>query len=236
VLIYTRRIVQPDAAVKLSGKLGRTSLALLSALDSRDASSSGEDRPLYNVLRLRRDVSSASTMGLTLTDRSEGDRFNRVAGADTRILFQREYSFTGHVAVSRTRDENGTHTAPLWNFCPIAPGYGSATSTPSAELRGFAASSGFVPRTDFVKRSFYNRYSFYGQPGSFIESWLIRQGLDGLWLYDKFRHGDAVQETKFQLENVLNLRGGWIVSLTPVTEGFLFDPRRYEPTLLNRQA
>lgn len=229
LLIYTRRIVQPDAAVKLSGKLGKTSLAMMSALDSRDASSSGDDRPLYNLLRLRRDVSSASTMGVTLTDRTEGDYFNRVAAADTRILFQREYSFAAHVAVSRTRDANGTHTAPLWNFSSNRTGlrFGYLYSL-SGTAPDFAASSGFVPRTDFVKGSFYNRYSFYGQPGSLIESWLIRQGLDGLWLYDKFRHGDAVQETKFQLENVLNLRGGWIVSLTPVAEGFLFDPRRYQ--------
>jgi hypothetical protein len=56
---------------------------------------------------------------------------------------------------------------------------------------------------------------------------LIRQGLDALWLYDRFWDGDAVQETKFQLENVLNIHGGWVVSLTPVTEAFRFDPRRY---------
>ncbi len=228
-LIYTRRIVQPDAALKLSGKLGRTSLAVLSALDSRDASSSGDDHPFFNLLRVRRDISSASTAGFTLTDRTEGDGYNRVAGIDTRILFRREYSLSGHVAVSRTRDGNGTHTAPLWNFSSNRTGlrFGYLYSF-SGIAPEFAASSGFVPRTDFAKGSFYNRYSVYGRPGSFIESWLIRQGLDGLWLYDTFRDGGSVQETKFQLENVFNIRGGWIVSVTPVTESFLFDPRRYE--------
>ena len=228
LLIYTRRIVQPDAAVKLSGKLGRTSLAVLSALDSRDASSSGDERPLYNLLRVRRDISSASTMGFTVTDRTEGDRFNRVAGADTRILFQREYSVNAHLAGSWTRDASGTHSAPLLNVAFNRTGYriGNLYSI-NAIGPEFAAAAGFVPRTDFVKGSFYNRYSFYGAPGSLVEIWLIRQGLDALWLYDKFRSGESVQETKFQLENVLNIRGGWVVSLTPVVEGFLFDPRRY---------
>ena len=229
LLIYTRRIVQPDAAVKLSGKLGRTSVAAMSALDSRDASS-GDDRPLYNLLRVRRDVSSASTAGFTLTDRTEGDRYNRVAAIDTRILFQREYSLAGHVAVSRTRDENGTHTAPLFNLSSNRTGlhFGYLYSL-NGIAPEFDAAAGFVPRRDFVKASFYNRYSFYGRPGGFLESWLIRQGLDGLWLYDSFWDGDGVQETKFQLENVLNIRGGWIISITPVTESFLFDPRRYTP-------
>jgi uncharacterized protein DUF5916 len=230
LLIYTRRVVQPDAAVKLSGKLGRTSLAAMSALDSRDASSSGDDRPLYNLLRVRRDISSASTAGFTLTDRTEGDRYNRLAGIDTRILFQREYSLAGHVAVSRTRDENGTHTAPLFNLSSNRTGlhFGYLYSINGIAPQ-FDAAAGFVPRRDFVKASFYNRYSVYGRPGSFLESWLVRQGLDGLWLYDKFWDGQGVQETKFQLENVLNIRGGWIVSITPVTESFLFDERRYAP-------
>jgi hypothetical protein len=228
LLIYTRRIVQPDAAVKLSGKLGRTSLAAMSALDSRDASSSGDDRPLYNLLRVRQDISSASTAGFTFTNRSEGDRFNRVVGADTRILFQREYSVSAHLAASSTRDATGTHNAPLLNVAFNRTGYriGQLYSI-NAVGPEFAAAAGFVPRTDFVWGSFYNRFSFYGRPGSLVEIWLIRQGLDGLWLYDKFRDGDSVQETKFQLENVLTIRGGWVVSLTPVTEAFLFDERRY---------
>jgi len=228
-LIYTRRIVQPDAAVKLSGKIGRTSLALLSAVDSRDASSSGDDHPLFNLLRLRRDISSVSTMGLTFTDRREGDRSNSVAGVDTRIIFKREYTITGNFSASSTRDAGGeTHTAPLWNVSVNRTGlrYGFLYSF-NVVAPDFDAASGFIPRKDFVKASWYNRYSRYGRPGSFIESWLIRQGLDGIWLYDKFKNGDSVQETKFQLENVFNLRGGWIVSLTPVTESFLFDPRRY---------
>ena len=228
LLIYTRRLLQPDAAVKASGKFGNMSVAMMSAIDSRDASLTGEERPWYNLLRIRRDIMTASNVGFTLTDRTERDFYNRVAAADTRILFKREYSFNGHVAASATRDPSGSRNGPLFNFSSNRTGlkYGFLYSFNGVSPE-FAASSGFVPRNDFVKGSFYNRISFYGKPGSFLETWLIRQGLDGLWLYDKFWNAAGVQETKFQLENVLNLRGGWIVSLTPVTESFLFDPRRY---------
>jgi hypothetical protein len=229
LLIYTRRILQPNAAVKLSGKMGRTSIAMLSALDTKEASVSGDEHPLYNLLRIRRDIFTASTAGVTFTDRTEGDSYNRVAGADTRILFQREYSVSGNLAISQTRTTAaGTHTAPEFNLASNRTGlrFGYLYSL-SGVAPDFVAASGFVPRTDFVRGSFYNRYTLYGQPGSLVESWLVRQGLDGLWLYDKFWNGAGVQETKFQLENVLNVRGGWIISATPVTESFLFDPRRY---------
>ena len=75
--------------------------------------------------------------------------------------------------------------------------------------------------------SAYNRISWYWKPGSLVESFLIRQGYDALWLYDRFWNGASVQETKLQFETVTNLRGGWVVSLTPVRESWLFDGRKY---------
>lgn len=227
-LIYTRRIVQPDAALKLSGRFGRSQLALLSAIDDQDVSATGKDHPVFNLLRFRRDILTSSTVGFAYTDRSEGSRYNRVAAADARIVFRREYTFNAQMAVSGTRDAAGTHRAPLWDLSVNRTGYriGFLYSF-SGVAPDFQAASGFVPRADFVKGSFYNRFSWYGRPGSFLESWLMRQGLDAIWLYDRFRHGDGVQETKVQVENVLNIRGGWVVSVTPVSESFLFDERRY---------
>jgi hypothetical protein len=55
----------------------------------------------------------------------------------------------------------------------------------------------------------------------------VRQGFDWIWLYDRFWHGKSVQETKIQVENVFNIRGGWVLSVTPVREQFLFDTRTY---------
>jgi hypothetical protein len=235
-LIYTRRIVQPDAAVKLSGKFGRTNVALLSALDGDIAADSSGDRPLYNLLRARRDISTASTLGFTYTDRTAGSAYNRVASTDARILWGRVYSLSLTGSASATRASgtasgttNGTSTAPQWDATLSRTGrrFGLLYSFTGYDP-DFEALSGFVPRNDFIRTQFYNRISFYGRPGSLIESWLIREGADWLWLYDKFWDGGGVQETKVQAENVINLRGGWVVSITPVSESFLFDPRRYE--------
>ena len=43
-LVYTRRIVQPEAAAKVSGKMGALNVALLTAVDDKVTSASGQDR------------------------------------------------------------------------------------------------------------------------------------------------------------------------------------------------
>src|SRR5205807_7613629 len=46
-LIYARRIVQPIAAVKLTGTSFGTDLGLLSAVDQKFASATGTENPVY---------------------------------------------------------------------------------------------------------------------------------------------------------------------------------------------
>lgn len=230
-LIYTRRIVQPDFAGKLTGRLGRSSLAYLGAVDDAGTSASGHDRPVFNLLRLRRDLRASSTMGLTITDRTERDGFSRVGMADTRIVFGGSYQFNATLGGSSTRDPAGgeTRSAPLWeavmNRTGLHYGFRYVLSGVGPDFR---AAAGFVPRSDFVNAAAFNRWSWYGSPGDFIESYLVRQGFECLWLYDTFRDGGQVQETKVQVENVFNIRGGWVLSLTPVREMFRFDPRRFD--------
>lgn len=229
-LMYTRRIVQPDAAAKLTGRIGKTTLAWMGAVDGKSASASGEDRPLVNLLRVRRDLFDASTAGLSFTDRSEGGGFSRVGLADTRVVFGKVYSFSATAGGSARRPAGGgeTATAPLVDASLSRTGlrYGLLYAFSSIGP-DFEAANGYVPRSDYVKTSFYNRVSFYWKPGSLVESFLVRQGYDALWLYDKFFHGDAVQETKLQFETVTNIRGGWVVSVTPVRETWRFDERKY---------
>src|SRR2546430_17175021 len=64
----TRRIVQPVFGAKLAGKVGGTGIAYLGAVDNSDQSATGA-HPVYNMLRLRRDLGPTSTLGLAYTDR-----------------------------------------------------------------------------------------------------------------------------------------------------------------------
>ncbi|HET6578421.1 MAG TPA: DUF5916 domain-containing protein, partial [Gemmatimonadales bacterium] len=145
-LIYTRRIVQPVAAAKLTGKGLGTEIALLSAVDDREVSSTGDRHPVYNLLRLQRDVGPQSRLGMVYTDRVEGGDYNRVAGADARLVFGEVYSALLQVAGSRTRASGATTTAPLWLARLTRNGrtFG-VRAILSGTDREFRALSGFLP-------------------------------------------------------------------------------------------
>jgi hypothetical protein len=94
-LIYTRRLVDPVAAVKLTGQTGATTIAVLSGVDGTAASAGGEDHPLLNAVRVRRNIGERNLLGIVYADREDdvGSRVNRVAAIDTRLLSGRGNSW-----------------------------------------------------------------------------------------------------------------------------------------------
>jgi hypothetical protein len=85
-LIYTRRIADPVVATRLTGKLSGVDVGFVSAVDDRSTSATG-DYPVYNMLRLRRDLGSQSTTGFAYTD--------KIDGATRAPLFETAFDCTG---------------------------------------------------------------------------------------------------------------------------------------------
>ena len=168
-LIYTRRIVQPVAAVKLTGKGLGTDIGFLSAVDDKAVSVSG-DHPVYNLLRLQRDIGANSRLGMVYTDRVEGSNSNRVGGIDGRLV-KGVYSAQFQVAGSRTTTAGITRTAPLYYGRFIASGrtFGFRATINGSDT-DFRARSGFFPRPGFSHANFQPRVSFYGPSGSLLEN------------------------------------------------------------------
>ncbi|MCL4845730.1 MAG: carbohydrate binding family 9 domain-containing protein [Acidobacteria bacterium] len=86
--VHTRRIVDPDLGVKLSGTLGRVTFGTITAADSAparlDPSLDGR-RKLFNVARATYGLGPASYVGVLFTDTSLGGVSNRVAGGDASL-------------------------------------------------------------------------------------------------------------------------------------------------------
>jgi hypothetical protein len=103
-LVYTRRVVDPKAGAKFTGKFGQLGVAHLTAVDD---GGDGDDA-LFNITRLRRDFGRNSIAGVTFTSRDQGGLHNRVLAGDFRYVwglyftqFQYGTSWTDEGAATR---------------------------------------------------------------------------------------------------------------------------------------
>src|SRR5229473_1276755 len=222
-LIYTRRLVQPVAGAKLTGKIGTTNVAFLAAVDDKSQSFT-TDNPIYNLLRVRRDLGASSTAGLVYTDREDGDAYNRLLGSDVRVVWRTIWFSQAQVVGTWTRDGTGARAGRLWDltlYDRTGRAYGN-----HAELVGvspdFVAASGFVPRTNYVEGRLFNRFSWYGHPGALLEQVSTFVAYTPLWRYDDFLRGRSTIEGGWQNTWIVNARGGWglTVSLNDVEQVF----------------
>ena len=226
-LIYSRRILQPVAAVKLTGTAFGSNIALLSAVDDRAASTTG-DNPVYNIMRVQIDVGGSSRLGVAYTDRIEGDNYNRVADVDGRLVFGGVYSTVFQLAGSRTRSNGVTTTAPLWTLRTDRNGrtFGWRSTFVGIGDR-FRAGSGFIGRPGVVNAVITPYYTFNNVPGNLLERINGTVSLVGIWQYEKFVNGGGIQDRKLQFNLNAGLRGGWSVGAGYFRESFGYDENLY---------
>ena len=235
-LIYTRRIADPLAAVKLTGRRGATSVALLSAVDDERLSLTGDHRPLYNILRLQRDLGNASRAGLVYTDRADGDDANRVFGADARLVWRTIYSAQLQSAVSRTTSPDADALTGMLHNVTLRRAGRTVGARYTLNVIGdeFRAQSGFIGRGNNAHATLDHSYTLYGPAGSWLESARFDVVLDGLWKYHAFTQGDDMLEKKLHFNNNVTLRGGWQLGGSVLVERFRYDPELFTGVFVAR--
>jgi hypothetical protein len=228
-LVYTRRIADPLTAAKVTGRRGRTSVAFLSAVDDEAVSFTRDEQPLYNILRVQRDLGRASRAGLVYTDRMDGDFSNRVLGVDGRLVWKGIYSAQFQAAASRTAaPDEETQTGTLYMADLRRSGRVFNARYRLVTLHDeFDAQSGFINRPAIANANISHNYTLYGGEGSLFESASFNVVLDGLWKYQRFVHGDDMIEKKLHFNQNFILRGGWQVGASVLTETFGFDDELY---------
>ncbi|MEP6990328.1 MAG: DUF5916 domain-containing protein [bacterium] len=227
-LVYTRRIVEPVAAVKLSGKAVGTTIGFLSAVDEQALSPTGHDNTYYNILRLQRDIGGQSRLGAVLTDREVGGSSNRLGGLDSRLVFAGLYTANLQYAGSTTRQPSGPLDGSLWNVNLNRTGkhYGFRTVF-SGTTPGFRALSGFTSRTGITKGTLDNHWTMFGDRGSPVDNVTLTLVVDNTWQTTNFaRRGDA-QDKKYHVSVSGALRGGWSLGTAVYWESFGYDDRLY---------
>src|SRR5690606_24980136 len=211
---------------KVSGKVGNTNIGVLSAVD--DADLAGGENPVYNIVRLRRDVGPQSNVGLVYTDRIHGDDYNRVIGADTRLLLGERWVVNAQVAGSFTRAPGiDSRARPLFDFQINRTGRERGfTFLIEGMHPEFVAGSGFIPRTGIAHTYIQPRWTWFPQSGA-VESITFGPHFDGTWEWDRFTRGTEPNDIKFNTQTNAVLRGGWHATLYTWTESFKYPAYLY---------
>ncbi|MBT4785301.1 MAG: carbohydrate binding family 9 domain-containing protein, partial [Candidatus Marinimicrobia bacterium] len=197
-LIYTRKIANPAAAAKIAGKIGNTTVGLISAADNTGPSIAKIDAAYVNAIRLKRDISDQNHIGLVYTDRIHDDWSNRVFALDGKFIAKDKYSFRAQSGFSVTNSnlESG-EIAPMWNIAANASGRKWSSSFSTTAYHGdFNPAVGFVERGDYVTISGGPTRRFYGKEDALLEQLSLSYRLTGNWSYDGFISNDKPDDRR----------------------------------------
>jgi hypothetical protein len=238
-IIYTRQILAPIGAVKLTGKVGNVNLAYLGALDDEGSPSvGGFGHPTFGVLRMLSDVGEASQVGVVATDKEIGGSYNRVAGVDARFTWDKIYSLALQGAASDTRTLTSTtagvpptaqtNAGPLWEAHFIR---GGRSFGANYDLFGvdpeWIPGAGFISRAGVVNLNADDRYTWYFSHGSFLQTFTPEFQFVNIWTYRNFTDGGPTEDRKYHFTGTATLFGGWTLSGAIFLEHFGYDPQLY---------
>jgi uncharacterized protein DUF5916 len=225
-LIYTRRIVQPVFATKLTGKVGNNQIGVLAAVDDKSASTFG-DNPIYAIVRASHDLGPGARIAGLWTEEHDGDAVNRVLDVDGRVVVDKINSFTFSAAMAHD-DRNGVVTdAPIWSAGFRRAGrnfrinYGI-----SGVPANFITRTGLLGQRDIVTPSLDHSYTWLFNK-HFLEALTADVSLLGNWKYNDFVHGGPIQNRYWHNNLNARLKGGWNVGLSYFQESFGYDSTIY---------
>jgi hypothetical protein len=221
-LIYTRRIVNPDAGAKLAGKAGPWTIATIVSSDATNESATGS-HPLFGISRLRYDLGPTSNLGFVGTTREDGSQFSRLAGADVHIVHSRLYFVELQGVASWLHDATGFHRGTLtqatWDRTGRNWGFNLGLTGIAPD---FDAAAGFVNRTGVVTAHVFNRLTGYGGRGALLETISSFQTGYRTWKYDGFGRQSAIEGNEgVNLQGTL--RGWWQPNVSITRNFFRFD-------------
>ncbi len=234
-LIYTRRIVQPEGAIKLSGKAAGMSIGLMAAVDNALPTATVQDRARFGILRIQRDLGAQSRIGVALTDRELPGDMNRVADVDGRILLGGPYSAQFQYASSWTRRGTTELDGSLYGlvFNNSGKNFGARYSF-TGTSPDFRTTSGFISRGGTTNAVADQHYTWYKERGSLLDNIALDvQGSDTWVSANLSHHGDAI-EKKLHFSVSSTLRGGWGLGGGVYWETFGFDPALYSKYRIQR--
>ena len=205
-LFFSRRIVDPQAGVRLTGKAGPWGVGALAIDDRAPGEFRAPDDPLRSrgafaaAVRGTRELAGRSTLGFLALNRQFASGSNRVVAMDGRMTLGSAWSVAGQVARSVTRAADGTRRAGVAGFAEVYRTGLHALYTGRYVDRSpqFASELGFIPRVDTRETSHTLEY-FWRPDSADIVSVGPKLAASGNW-DRQGRTQDWSAEATFQME------------------------------------
>jgi hypothetical protein len=224
--VHTRTIIDPDVAVKLTGKRGRNTFGLLLASDSAPGNFTDEeleDPDFFNenerfidknayigVLRLKRDIGTGSNIGLIATSYNFIEQHNQLGGFDGRIRVDPKTIFEFQVLGTTSRRfffdpesnsdiyRTGNAFGYYWNYDYTGRNFGYFVAG-SGRTRDYRADVGFTRRVNTNLNEAAFRFSTDPKPKATLVSKRLTNytGFNYDW---QGRSQNLTNETQFTLE------------------------------------
>ncbi len=107
--VHTRKIVDPQWGVKLTGEAGRTTFALLGAGDEYPGREYEDNQYVgkkanYMIGRAKYSIGGENYIGALYSSKELGNSFNRVGGGDFRFYFKDHHSLCGNTLFTFTNE------------------------------------------------------------------------------------------------------------------------------------
>lgn len=155
-LFFSRRIIDPEYGVRLTGKIGRWAIGVLAADDRAPGKQVAAMDPLYGkratdgVLSIQRDFFKDSHVRLFATDREWGSGYNRLVSLDTRLRLKHDFFLDGQVTTTQSRPLAGAVYSGNSYYAKLSRSTRKWQyySTYTDRSPGFRAELGYIPRVD----------------------------------------------------------------------------------------
>ena len=187
-LFFSRRIVDPGAGLRLTGKAGRWALGAI-AINDREPGRVPAPDPLAGsragagALRVQRELGQESTIGFLVTDRELEGSFNRMYSLDGRLRFGKNWALVGQVIRSENRELDASALVAGFGALAELQRDGRHVDYAGRYLEfspDFAAPLGFVKRTGYRQTKHEWQYKWrpkgspvvaYGPTLSILYNW-----------------------------------------------------------------
>jgi hypothetical protein len=230
-LFFSRRVVDPGAGVRLTGKSGRWAIGTV-AMNDRAALPAGEPAAgrdtWISALRLQRDLGEESTIGLLVTDREfiGSPKSDRIFAIDGRWRAGDNWSFSSQVMRSANREDDGVGSADWGVLGDLS--FESRNFSYGAKYQQlgpqFAAPLGFVSRVGYRRTEHDAEFTFRPEDSP-VTGFGPAFALDVYWDHQTGRLLDREIEALFQME----LEGDTEIEIGRVQAFEFFDDLEFRP-------